>query len=108
LAPVNVDNSATALLLLRDNVFELVTLDIDMPGMSGFDLCKQMRTMENQKQTPVIFVTGQGDFQSWTQSALSGGNDFIAKPFLFMELTLKALIHILRRRLTKSQSKPAA
>lgn len=104
LAPVNVDNSATALLLLRDNAFELVTLDIDMPGMSGLELCKQMRTMENQKQTPVIFVTGQGDFQTWTQSALSGGNDFIAKPFLFMELTLKALIHVVRRRLAKTQA----
>jgi DNA-binding response OmpR family regulator len=39
------------------------------------------------------------DFDSRTSSMMAGGNDFIAKPFLFIELTVKALIHVLRGKL---------
>jgi PleD family two-component response regulator len=108
LSTVQVDNSDTALLLLRDNSFELALLDIDMPGLSGLELCKRMRAMEKHKSTPVIFVTGQGDFMSRAQSAVSGGNDFIAKPFMFIELAVKALVHVSRGRLEKARSSKSA
>jgi DNA-binding response OmpR family regulator len=67
-----------------------------MPGMSGFELCTRLRTYPTNKRTPVIFVTGLTDFESRARSTLSGGNDLIAKPFLFMELAVKALTHILK------------
>jgi DNA-binding response OmpR family regulator len=47
----------------------------------------------------VVFVTGLTDFESRANSMVSGGNDFIAKPFLFIELAVKALILVLRARL---------
>jgi DNA-binding response OmpR family regulator len=46
-----------------------------------------------------VFVTTMNDFESRANSTMSGGNDFIAKPFLFMELAVKALVHVLRGRL---------
>jgi DNA-binding response OmpR family regulator len=51
-----------------------------------------------KKNTPVVFVTGLTDFESRANSTMSGGNDFIAKPFLFIELAVKALLYILRGR----------
>jgi DNA-binding response OmpR family regulator len=51
------------------------------------------------KKTPVVFITGLSDFDNRTSSMMAGGNDFIAKPFLFIELTVKALIHVLRGKL---------
>jgi DNA-binding response OmpR family regulator len=45
-----------------------------------------------------VFVTSLNDLESRANSTVSGGNDFIAKPFLFMELAVKALVHILRAR----------
>jgi DNA-binding response OmpR family regulator len=48
----------------------------------------------------VVFVTSLTDFDSRANSTMSGGNDFIAKPFLFMELAVKALIYVLRGRLS--------
>lgn len=96
LQSVNVESPETALNLLAESNFDLVFLDVDMPGMSGFELCTKLRAMHFHKKTPVVFVTSLSDFDNRTSSTMAGGNDFIAKPFLFIELTVKALIHVLR------------
>ena len=67
-----------------------------MPGMNGFELCTKLRNLPAHKTTPVVFVTSLNDFDSRASSMMSGGNDFIGKPFLFMELAVKALVHLLR------------
>jgi CheY-like chemotaxis protein len=95
----NTADPSAALKLLTEKHFDLVFLDVDMPGMTGFELCTKLRAMPQYKKTPVVFVTALSDFDSRTSSMMAGGNDFIAKPFLFIELTVKALIHVLRARL---------
>ena len=98
LKSTSVEDPTIALKLLAEKRFDLVVLDVDMPGMSGFELCARLRSVPGHKHTPVIFVTTFNDFESRAHSMMSGGNDFIAKPFLFMELALKSLVHVLRRR----------
>jgi PleD family two-component response regulator len=71
-----------------------------MPGINGFELCTRLRGTVRNKSTPVVFVTGLSDFESRANSTISGGNDLIAKPFLFIELTVKALVYLLRGKLT--------
>jgi DNA-binding response OmpR family regulator len=99
LKSVNVDDPQQALQLLNDGEFDLVFLDVDMPGMNGYELCTKLRTLPLHKKTPVVFVTSLNDFENRTSSTMAGGNDFIGKPFLFIELTVKALIHVLKSRL---------
>ena len=70
-----------------------------MPGLDGYELCAQMRKLPMHKHTPVIFVTRLDNFDNRTKSKVAGGNDFIAKPFLYIEVTVKALIHVLRGKL---------
>jgi len=82
--------------LISTNQYDLIFLDVDMPGMTGFELCAKLRGLPTYKKTPVVFVTALSDFDNRTSSMMAGGNDFIAKPFLFIELTVKALIHVLR------------
>lgn len=94
------DNPTSALSLLTENRFDLVFLDVDMPEMSGFELCTKLRALPRHKKTPIVFVTGLNDFESRANSTVSGGSDFIGKPFLFIELAVKALIHVQRGRLT--------
>ena len=106
LTSVNVEDPNAALNLLAKGRFDLVFLDVDMPGMNGFELCTKLRALPGYKKTPVIFVTNLNDFESRASSMMSGGNDFIGKPFLFMELAVKALVHALRVRL--SPRKPGA
>ena len=100
LKPVNVEDPNAALTLLTQRRFDLVFLDVDMPGMNGFELCTKLRTLPGYKKTPVVFVTSLSDFESRANSTMSGGNDFIGKPFLFMELAVKALVYVLRGKLS--------
>ena len=103
LKSVSVEDPAAAYDLLTANHIDLILLDVDMPGMNGFELCTKLRQLPAHKKTPVIFVTVQADFENRANSTMSGGNDFIAKPFLFMELSVKALVHVLRARLPVSK-----
>ncbi|HEY1787071.1 MAG TPA: response regulator [Verrucomicrobiae bacterium] len=103
LPSVGVDNPSEAFRLLSEKKFDLVFLDVDMPEMTGFELCAKLRQLPHHKKTPVLFVTALNDFESRTNSTMAGGNDFIGKPFLFIELTVKALMHVLRG---KVQPKP--
>ncbi|HEY5346365.1 MAG TPA: response regulator [Verrucomicrobiae bacterium] len=98
LKSVNVEDPEQALQLLAENDYDLIFLDVDMPGMTGFELCAKLRAMPHLKKTPVVFVTSMNDFDSRTNSTMAGGNDFIGKPFLFIELTVKALIYVMRSR----------
>jgi len=72
--------------------FDLVILDIGLPEMSGFDLCTKIRGTPGHQGVPILFLTGQSSFQNRAKSVLTGGNDFIGKPFHPLELGLKVLL----------------
>ena len=78
--------------------FDLIILDIEMPGMTGVELCAKLRTLPNYKKTPILFVTSAADFEHRAEALRSGGNDLIAKPFLATELSLKALTLIVKSK----------
>jgi len=100
---VNVEDPNEALKLLAEKEFDLVFLDVNMPDMTGYELCAKLRTLPYHKKTPVVFVTVLSDFDNRASSMMAGGNDFIAKPFLFIELNVKALIHVLRGKFQKAK-----
>ena len=100
---ISVEDPVRALDTLMHRKFELIFLDVDMPNMNGFELCTKIRALPKYAKTPIVFVTGLNDLESRANSTMSGGNDFIAKPFLFIELTVKALVHVLRSRLTSAK-----
>ena len=99
LRSVSVEDPNAAFKLLSENHYDLVFLDVDMPGMTGFELCAKLRSLPAHQKTPVVFVTVLSDFENRTSSRMAGGDDFIAKPFLHIELAVKALIHVLRGKL---------
>jgi len=92
---VTLHSPRLALEVFRQNVFDLVLLDLLLPEMSGFELCREIRALPHGKEVPVIFVTGIDDFEARAQAKIHGGTDFIAKPFLPAELTTKAFLHLL-------------
>jgi len=103
LESVSVEDPSRAYDLLAEKSFDLIFLDVDMPSMSGYELCAKLRMLPEHQNTPVVFVTSLTDFESRTTSSMSGGNDFIAKPFLFIELAVRALVYVLRGRLHAAQ-----
>jgi DNA-binding response OmpR family regulator/ribosomal protein L34E len=95
---VGVKDPAAALSLLETTQFDLVVLDVNMPGMTGFDVCEKLRRLPHCKKTPVIFVTAFNNFDNRKQSVLSGGNDFVSKPVSPLELALKVTVNLIKAR----------
>ena len=81
---------------------DLILLDVNLPGMDGFELCRHIRELPLHATTPIVFLTGLATMENRVQSTLSGGSDFIGKPFNLHELIVKIMTVIL-----KSQLQPA-
>ncbi|WP_225885378.1 HD domain-containing phosphohydrolase [Leptolyngbya sp. KIOST-1] len=74
---------------------DLVLLDVMMPGLDGFEVCRQLKQNENTRLIPVVFVTALGDREARLRGIEAGGDDFLTKPFDQLELSarVKSLIH---------------
>jgi CheY-like chemotaxis protein len=94
-------NGTSALELADQTAYDAIFLDIQMPGMDGFELCKRLHATERNRDVPVVFITCQNDFEARAKSTDAGGCDLIGKPFLTFEVTLKALTLVLKSRLEK-------
>jgi CheY-like chemotaxis protein len=97
LRAVGVTDPAEALNRLRDQPFNVVLLDIELPGMDGLALCDKMRALPGHRLTPVIFVTSHDDFRTRARSLMIGSTDFIAKPVIPVELGVKVVALLLAR-----------
>jgi CheY-like chemotaxis protein len=106
--PDTATKGEAALGLAEETAYDLIFLDVQMPGMDGFEVCSRIHATALNHSTPIVFVTCQSDFDARTKSSLVGGQDLIAKPFLTSELSLKALSVVLRRRLQSETARRAA
>lgn len=81
---------------------DLILLDVDMPNVNGFDLCRLLKSYEELAEVPVIFHTAHGGEDFEVKAFACGANDFVAKPA--SEVVLKARIntHLQLRRLTSN------
>ncbi len=73
---------------------ELILLDVMMPEIDGFEVCKRLKSYESTKNIPVIFMTALNDLKSKTLAFECGGVDYITKPFQLEELLARVRIHI--------------
>jgi CheY-like chemotaxis protein len=78
-------------LALAKNAYDAIFLDIEMPGMDGFELCEKIRKTPLNQNTPIVFVTSHDNFESRAKLVTKGAQDLIGKPYLPTEITLKAL-----------------
>jgi len=99
IAHVATSRSEVALELLRENKFDLAILDVNMDGVSGFEICAALQKMDHQFHCPVIFVTVLSDFHSKMVSLKGGGKDFIIKPFAPTVVSLKVFLYMIGAQL---------
>ncbi|MBN1970691.1 MAG: hybrid sensor histidine kinase/response regulator [Candidatus Delongbacteria bacterium] len=84
----------SALKKLKAVKFDLVLLDIMMPEMDGYDVCKEMKKDEDLKDIPVIFLTAKTDSDSIIKGFENGAVDYIVKPFNNKELLARVKTHL--------------
>jgi two-component system sensor histidine kinase/response regulator len=79
-------DGTAALEWLKKTAFDLVLLDVMMPGMNGFEVCSKMRTNKKLKDLPVIFLTAETERESILKGFEQGAQDYVTKPFDQREL----------------------
>ncbi len=84
----------TALKHIEKEKFDLILLDIMMPEMDGFEVCKILKSSDETKDIPIIFLTAKTDIESITKAFKLGGIDYITKPFNKAELLARVTTHL--------------
>jgi len=83
-----------SLRLAQAERLDLITLDIDMPGINGFELFKRLKQIPHLRETPVLFVSGNPTIENQQRAFELGAVDFIEKPFGASEFVAQVLSHI--------------
>ena len=101
-------SGADALRLARLRVPDLILLDVEMPGMTGFEVCAEMKRDELLRDVPIIFITSHDELEQEVTGLTLGAADFIGKPLrvplvlarVRTQLAMKAMADALRRAAT--------
>jgi len=102
---VAAQTGAQGIQLARDGDFDLITLDIDLPGISGFEVCQHLKKDPALRDAPVVFVSGRCSETDIQHGLALGAVDYIAKPFDAASFVQRLLSHIKPR--VENQKSPA-
>lgn len=80
--------------ILERNRVDLILLDVMMPEMDGFEVCKKLKANQAYKNIPVIFLTAKNEIDDIVEGFKAGGVDYITKPFNQIELHVRVNNHL--------------
>ena len=96
-------NGARALELIDENKFDLVLLDVMMPEMNGYEVCRIIKKDSFHDDLPVIFITAKTDEESLVEAFGAGAQDYVTKPFNSAELMARIKTHLKLKAFEDSQ-----
>ena len=88
------DTGRLALISVAAQPPDLILLDVRMPGMDGFELCRQIKATEQGRLIPLMFISATRDVEEWVEGLALGAVDFVSKPFRREELLARVRTHI--------------
>jgi two-component system response regulator RegX3 len=90
------ENGPDGLAKASSGRFDLVLLDVMLPGMDGFEICERIRAEDRDQ--PIIMLTAKGDDEDMVQGLALGADDYVAKPFSVAQLVLRVQAVLRRSR----------
>jgi DNA-binding response OmpR family regulator len=103
---VSTGDGQDALELLRSRPFDLVVLDVMLPGVNGLTICRKIRAGHVNREVPILMLTARRDESDTLAGFNSGADDYLTKPFSLLELT--ARVGALTRRTRGTAIDPLA
>jgi len=97
-----------ALKIVKQKKIDLILLDIMMPGMDGYEVCKILKSDESTKDIPIIFITAQNNDEAIMQAFNTGAVDYVMKPFRSVELLARVNTHLILSETMKKLEKLAS
>jgi len=92
------ENGAAAMSTAVETGPDLILLDINLPGMNGYDICRLLKGDARTREIPVIFLTGCDTGGEKVMGFEAGADDYIVKPFYSEELVARVSLHLASRR----------
>jgi len=93
-----VPSAEKAMLALSERDYDLIILDVGLPGIDGYKFCAGLSVQEKFANIPVIILTGRSDIEDKLIGFSVGAKDFLSKPVDFRELKARILVHVQKRR----------
>jgi len=90
-----------ALEFVRSTIPDLILLDIKMPGMDGYEVCRRIKSDDRTRSIPIIFISILEDEHEKVEGFQAGAVDYITKPFLPEEVLARIRLHVRLRKLTE-------
>jgi len=87
-------NGRVALETVKAKVPDLILLDIEMPGMNGYEVCQKLKDDPKTKKIPIIFISAHDDTEAKIKAFQMGGVDYISKPFANEEVVARVKMHL--------------
>ena len=100
---IDTTDGYNALEIAQNEKLDLILLDIVMPEIDGFEVCKRLKSNPNTKDIPIIFITSKSDEESIEKAYALGGVDYVTKPFRKQELLARVTTHISHKELLDKQ-----
>jgi PAS domain S-box-containing protein len=88
------DSGRLALFSVAAQPPDLILLDLRMPGMDGFEVCRLLKESEEGRRVPVIFLSASRETEDWVEALALGAVDFVSKPFRREELLARVRTHV--------------
>ncbi len=98
---IEAESGAAALAQVLDADPDLILLDVMMPGMDGYEVCRRLKANEHTRLTPVVFITALDDRRARLRGIEAGGDDFLTKPFDQLELSARVKSLVRQKRLNE-------
>lgn len=100
-------DGAEAVMAVESRLPDLIIMDVEMPGITGLDLCRALRESAATANTPIIFLSGHDEIADRVSGYAAGGDDYVVKPFSMRELNAKTMNLLENARLLRETQSSA-
>ncbi len=107
-ATVSADNGAACLEALGTEAFDVIVLDVMMPGMDGLQVCERLRAHPTWRTIPVMLLTAKDDIETRSRGMLLGVSEYLTKPVNKLELFARVQAQLHSRELERKLDATAA
>jgi putative two-component system response regulator len=91
-----------AMQFVEERNFDLITLDVDLPDTSGFEICGELKQRHHSRHIPIVFISGRACERDRQRGLELGAVDYITKPFAAMDFGSRILSHVKFRQAKKA------
>ena len=97
------DDARSGIAAVRTVVPDLILLDVRLPDMDGFDVCRELKADETTRDIPVIFITTMDAESERVRGFDAGAEDYVVKPFSLHELLARVKVHLASRKARRQE-----